>query len=278
MSIITPDDLPPEGWFTEPMYLANKNKHPRDEKIGFIEETHTYTIGDRSDFTSVTTFIHKHFPHFDADSVIKNIMKNPEKKQKKYGDMTGEEIKAMWNKSGEDACALGDYMHKSIEMFYNNKEINNPTLEYQYFKNFQKDHEDLGLIPYRTEWKVYDEELELAGAIDMMFIDADNNLHIYDWKRSKQIKKTPFNSDDYGKGCLEHLPNCNFWHYSLQLNTYKAILEKNYGVNVNDLYLIVMHPNNPNKNYIKIKCANLQSEVLDMFNNRKKELIAKNNS
>ena len=82
MSIITPDDLPPEGWFTEPMFLANKNKHPRDDKIGFIEETHTYTIGDRSDFTSVTTFIHKHFPHFDADSVIKNIMKNPERKKK----------------------------------------------------------------------------------------------------------------------------------------------------------------------------------------------------
>ena len=144
--------------------LAEKNKHPRDEKIGFIEETHTYTIGNRSDFTSVTTFIHQHFPHFDSDAVIKNIMKNPEKKQAKYGDMTGDEIKAMWKKSGDDACALGDYMHKSIELFYNGIQYDNPTIEFQYFKNFQREHEAMGLKPYRTEWKVYDEELELAGA------------------------------------------------------------------------------------------------------------------
>ena len=271
MSIFTPDDLPEEGWFTEPMQLAEKNKHPRDEKIGFIEETHTYTIGHRSDFTSVTTFIHQHFPHFDSDAVIKNIMKNPEKKQAKYGDMTGDEIKAMWKKSGDDACALGDYMHKSIELFYNGIQYDNPTIEFQYFKNFQREHEAMGLKPYRTEWKVYDEELELAGAIDMTFIDGDGNLHIYDWKRSKEIKKKPFNLDDFGKTeCVEHLPNVNFWHYSLQLNTYKAILEKNYGVCIHDLFLIVMHPKN--SNYLKIKCADLQKEVADMFQHRRNML------
>ena len=196
---------------------------------------------------------------------------DPERRKLKYGEMTGDEIKAMWKKSGEDACALGDYMHKSIEMFYNNKEIKNNSIEYVYFKKFQKDHEEMGLIPYRTEWKVYDEELELAGAIDMMFIDSNKNLHIYDWKRSKEIKKQPFDLNDFGcKESTSHLPNTNFWHYSLQLNIYKAILEKNYGVTVKDLYLIVIHPKN--ETYLKIKCANLQNEVKDMFNERLKQI------
>jgi len=40
---------------------------------------------------------------------------------------------------------------------------------------------------------------------------------------------------------------------------YKFILQKNYGIYVKDLYLVVLHPNN--HNYIKIKCIDLQLEV-----------------
>ena len=50
--------------------------------------------------------------------------------------------------------------------------------------------------------------------------------------------------------CIKHLPNTNFWHYSLQLNTYKAMLEKNYNKKVTDLYLVRLHPNNTKKHMI----------------------------
>ena len=42
--------------------------------------------------------------------------------------------------------------------------------------------------------------------------------------------------------CIKHLQDSNYWHYCLQLNTYKALLEKNYGVKVKDLYLVCLHP------------------------------------
>jgi ATP-dependent exoDNAse (exonuclease V) beta subunit len=85
------------------------------------------------------------------------------------------------------------------------------------------------LKPYRTEWTVYHEDLKLAGSIDMVYENPDGTLSIYDWKRSKDITRIN-NFNKYAlTECISHMPDANFWHYSLQLNTYKAILEKNYG-------------------------------------------------
>ena len=114
---------------------------------------------------------------------------------------------------------------------------------------------------------VYDEDLRLAGSIDMVFQNEDGTLSIYDWKRSKGIEKTsPFNECSTNE-LTSHLPDTNFWHYSLQLNVYKAILEKNYGKTVKELFLICLHPNH--KNYQKIRCADLSEEVKNIFEQRK---------
>ena len=58
---------------------------------------------------------------------------------------------------------------------------------------------------------------------------------------------------DFEKGFppVEHLPNSNYWHYSLQLNIYKKILEKNYDKVIDEMYLLSLHPNN--SGYLKIK-------------------------
>ena len=53
-----------------PDYLALKNPHPRDKFISFDEGPHIYTVHGDSSFTSVTTWNHTHFPHFDADAII----------------------------------------------------------------------------------------------------------------------------------------------------------------------------------------------------------------
>ena len=121
---------------------------------------------------------------------------------------------------------------------------------------------------------VWDRELKFAGSIDMTFQRKDGTIDIYDWKRCKEIKKLNGWESATTK-CIDYLPNTNFWHYSLQLNTYKAILEKNYNVKVGDLYLVCLHPNNKNESYIKIKCADLSEEVAQLFELRKKMLNGK---
>ena len=43
--------------------LSQKNKHERDDRITFDENTHTYYVdGSSEGIVSVTTLIHHHFP------------------------------------------------------------------------------------------------------------------------------------------------------------------------------------------------------------------------
>ena len=89
--------------------------------------------------------------------------------------------------------------------------------------------------------------------------------------RSKGIIKT--NAFQNAKTeCISHLPDSNFWHYCLQLNTYKAILEAKYDKKVVGLYLVCLHPENKNNNFQRIKVVDLQEEVNDLFNFRLNEL------
>ena len=256
-----------------PIYLANLNPHPRDSHISFDEGPHIYTIDGDSDFMSVTTWNHSHFPHFNAKKIIAKMMKGKNWNEKnKYWGMCSEEIQELWRKNGETASKAGTKMHYDIECFYNDceVEVEEDNVEWCYFEKFEK---EIGskMEPYRTEWMVWDKELKFAGSIDMIYENEDGSLELYDWKRSKGIK---FGNDweNATTECIKHLPNCNHILYSLQLNTYKALLEKNYGKKVKGMYLVVLHPNNKKKTYHRIPVDDLQKEVADLFELRKKML------
>jgi len=279
--------------------LETKNKHERDVNIEFYEEGHIYKIltDPDSKYTSVTTYNHYHFPEFDTDKVIKNMMngKNWKEGHKNWG-MTADEIKQSWSKNGAEASGAGTIMHFDIECFMNQELVdeNNNDLKYTHADLLEMYEEDLRdgkpalntseefgfflkfvkenpeLTPYRTEWLIYNEDLKLSGSIDMVYENPDGSLKIYDWKRSKGITKTN-GFDKYAlTECISHLPDANFWHYSLQLNTYKAILEEKYGKKVTELYLVVLHPNNTT--YDLIPCADLSTEVSELFEERIKEI------
>ena len=249
--------------------LAKKFPHPRDKDISFEEGPHIYTINGDSNYTSVTTWNHSHFEEFDADKIIASMMKSEKWPNNKYFGKTPDEIKDSWEKNRDEAAEAGTKMHYDIECHYNDCPNENTSVEYGYFRKFLKDYGHLK--PYRTEWMVYHEDLRLAGSIDMVFEGEDGNLLIYDWKRCREIRKSGF--DKYAKReCIEHLPDSNYWHYCLQLNTYKAILEEKYGKKVTELYLVCMHPDNANKSYLRIKVADLHEEVKELFEERKKEM------
>ena len=57
-------------------YLKQKNPHPRDERIAFDAGPHVYTVDNDTSvkYTSVTTWNHAHFDHFDADAIIERMM------------------------------------------------------------------------------------------------------------------------------------------------------------------------------------------------------------
>jgi ATP-dependent exoDNAse (exonuclease V) beta subunit len=275
--------------------LSNTNAHPRDKNIQFFEEGHKYVILTEPDvkYTSVTTWNHSHFPHFDADEVIGNMMKGKGWKEgHKYWGLTPQQIKDQWNSNKDAVAGAGTDMHFEIECFnndprfnfaYSNKELyeiymadnknihfDSKSIEWQYYINFIKDHPDLK--PYRTEWLVYNEDVKISGSIDMVYENPDGTLSIYDWKRAKNITRI----NNFNKFALSapvcHLPDSNFWHYALQLNTYKAILEQKYEKTIKDLFLVRLHPDAEEKNYELIPLPDLNREMRELFSERKKQL------
>ena len=237
-------------------YLAKQNCHARDDHITFDEGPHIYTIDGDSGFQSVTQYIHSWFPKFNAEAALANTM-NSRNRTKKYGNMTGEEIKKSWSDNGKNASAAGTHLHECIECYYNNCPKVNNSIEYGYFIEFTKRYSELK--PYRTEWMIYDKEAKFAGSIDMLFENEDGTLSIYDWKRVKELKKTNGFDEWALLPDMDYLPNANYWHYSLQLNMYKRILEKNYNKKIKDMYLVCLHPNN--NRFLRIKLKNLDKEI-----------------
>lgn len=284
-------------------YLKNINSHTRDSNIVFYEPTHKYTVlnDPNSKYTSVTTWNHSHFEHFDADKIIKKMMSsNSWKVGHKYYGKTPIQIKRLWDDNRDSAAKHGTQIHYLIECFMNLAQFivmdndnyshnqhslldlfcfyneNNSLLdichdsnysidlEFKYFLNFVQAYPDL--IPYRTEWVIYDDDLKLSGSIDMLFTDKNGKFHIYDWKRSKDIVKSnswfKFSHNDD----LSHIPDTNYWHYCLQLNTYKAILERKYNIIIDSMFLVCLHPDNKNNNFLLFKVADLQKELNSLFN------------
>jgi ATP-dependent exoDNAse (exonuclease V) beta subunit len=166
-----------------------------------------------------------------------------------------------------DKRFLFRYTHKELYEIYNsdnNKEKkNSKPKEWKYFINFVKDTPNLK--PYRTEWTVYDEDLKLAGSIDMVYENEDGTISIYDWKRCKEITRIN-NFNKYAlKECINYMPDSNFWHYCVQLNTYKEIIERKYNKIVKELYLVRLHPDDDENNYELIKLPIITKEMNVLF-------------
>jgi hypothetical protein len=258
-------------------YLANKNKHERDDLIEFEEASHKYTIlcDKNSQYTSVTTFIHDQFEKFDADLIIGRMMDSPHWCKSKYYGKRSFEIKALWDKNRDSASSSGTRMHYMIECFYNNiplEEEDLSSIEYKYFKSFHDNNKHL--VAFRTEWTVFDFELKLAGSIDMVFYNKNTqSYYIYDWKRCREIKKANSYNKYSTNPILSDIPDTNYWHYTLQLNIYKYLLEKNYNIKIAGCVLVCIHPENKNNTYKLYTAPFLDDTIAKMFEERKLDVI-----
>jgi hypothetical protein len=242
-----------------------------DDPINFNEKEHKYSYKGHIFSISVTKFVHDHFPHFDEDEVINNILnsKKMEDPTYEYYGMDKKAILKYW----QDSRDLGTLLHAQIEDYYLNgrihKDIN--TIEYSYFKNFARDHSYLNI--HKTEARIFSIELDIAGSVDLIVNNPDGTHSIIDWKRAKNIdtstqitKYTKFSTVPE----LSHIINTNFNHYCFQLNVYKYILEKEYGYKILHMALLVFHPNNKSRNYEMYNVPHMDNEM-DIIMNKRRE-------
>lgn len=240
--------------------LANINAHPRDAAITFEEVEHKYTIqGMPKHPISTTTLIHIFFAPFNPEATASIVMDKPNSEYfytpnpalTPHQEHTAREAhKAKIVQTWKDAATLGTLMHADIENFFNGLPVKNPTCtEHRWFQMFWQEFQrtNPGWKPFRTEWVIYDENKGVAGSIDFTVVNAAGDLVIMDWKRAKNISKSGFGK--YGFGPFTKLQDCNYSHYTLQLNIYRHILETQYHKRVLGMYMVCLHPNNKGKCY-----------------------------
>ena len=203
--------------------------------ISLDEATHTYTIDGDASYTSVTTIIASWFNTFNADKCIRGMRARPTWPQSKYVNMTDAEIKDAWTSEGVAAAALGTSMHKRIEDYFKLDQPMGTLPEDLQFMQFIADSE---LIVHESEWRLCHKPLKIVGTIDFASKNEDGTVDLYDWKRSnKMMTSRGFSIQEQ----LMHIPDSKYWKYTLQLNLYKWLAEKN-GYKVRRMYIVCLHP------------------------------------
>lgn len=255
--------------------MINKNLNgsditfEQDGKLSFNEEEHIYSLGG-IEFCSVSNIVSKFFREFDAVGISL---------KKCYGnELEAAKLREVWESKGSVASQAGTFLHKQIEDYLNGKEI--PDLlcdvcyqgnyvkcsqrldisrEWSYFKAFER---NTPFVPFRTEWRIYDADARMAGTLDFVCACPDGTYEIYDWKRSNKIDPLERNPWASGLNGLDHLTDTSYSHYCLQQNLYRYMLQKNYGLKVSRMNLVVLHPELPTYRVVPIPPMEREVEII----------------
>jgi hypothetical protein len=244
-------------------------------RVTFVEKTHTYLIDDEiTNSLSVTGVIKKFKPTFDVDLAASRVAK-------KRNVLVGT-IKAEWEINNLLATTTGSIVHKYIENYYSNKKIpidqtlissvlgneekqkllqNLPTL-ISHFQSFYKDYSDL--LCARTELVVGDlDDTKICGMVDLLcYNKRTDSFEILDFKTNKKINTEALYNTQL-KDPFRDMPDCEHTHYTIQLNTYKYIIEKYTNIKITGLKIVWLNVNNPT--YIVFNIPDIQSRIKEVF-------------
>lgn len=240
------------------------------------EDTHTYVSAKNPDieWTSVTTYIKKFEPTEDWDSIA-------EKYGKKHGIQT-HVVRDMWAYNSDCASAIGSTCHLFGELICNiainmmlglpiETELDTFKIVFPFqFKNdtflpcmisqahiidfWETIFSSNNRWPVKAECIVDDPTTAICGSIDMLMLESDLSLSIWDYKTSK-VLNNPYSVTKNVKLLNEYsnLYNEPLSLYTIQLIQYKRILEC-HGVNTKNMYIIHV----PNTEGSELKVVPLQ--------------------
>jgi len=246
--------------------------------ITFYDEPHKYFLGGK-ELISVTTLIHKYQEDFDEEYWS-------DYKSNQYNIPQNHVIRA-WNFINKKGTIKGSAIHDYTENLFQNKEFEYPLqtiinefgfdpvlIEYQTTKkHVDKFYKDVHgkLIPIRTEFVVFDRESLVGGMLDMLFYNVKaNEFQIWDWKTNKKFSK-----EEKGRHLLDELctiEDCDLEIYSLQLEMYKQIIQKNTGIKLGKSYIVWFSHNNESYEIMETKDRKYYVDLI--LDKRKLEIAA----
>ena len=138
-------------------------------------------------------------------------------------EMEVDEILGFWRDLGEEARNRGTDAHFQIELWLNREicRVYEPEvcLALRFMGSVLS---GFGAKAYRTEWRIFGEQEDLAGSIDFAAKLPGGALVLVDWKRSDKLRKGTRSFGSRMLSPLEHLQDCKCAVYSLQLNLYRC--------------------------------------------------------
>lgn len=227
--------------------------------VTFHDEPHKYYV-DGKELISVTTIIGKYHSDFNED-YWSNYKAN------EY-NISQREVLRAWEFINKKGTMKGSAIHDYAERLFQNKVFPYPKqliynefgfdpikIEYDITKkhvdNFYSDVQGK-LIPIRTEFVVFDRESLIGGMLDMLFYNVKKKeFQIYDWKTNKEF--TTEMKSRHLTGDLYMIEESDLEIYSLQLEMYKQIIEKNTGIKLGKSYIVWFSHNNDNYKIIETK-------------------------
>lgn len=241
-------------------------------EVVYYDDPHKYFLNDQ-ELVSVTTLIHKYQEEFDSEywsdykSNEHNLPKN--------------KILQAWDFINKKGTMKGSIIHDYVENKLLNKVFEYPKQKILNEFGFDpiweeyiitKKHVDKflndskgKLIPIKTELIVYDKESLIGGMCDVLFYNVKaNEFQLWDHKTNKEL--TFENKQQYLKDELSILEASDIEIYSLQLESYKYIIEKNTSIRLGNSY-IVWYSHNNNK-YEVIPTYNREYYIEQIFKNR----------
>jgi len=227
--------------------------YAQDADIDFEPDEHIYIYKGIKRMLPVSSLIAYFFDEFQALPQAEN--------QLKYKGIPVEESLDKWEHAGRTASEVGTFVHLQTENYFqrgffetecqlqfgSETEVVSVEQEKLHFLRFIRDYD---IEPYRQEWPVYDKALNIAGTIDLICQEDDGEFTIYDWKRSSKVVNAqgqPIVEGFRGKMSQNgiSLPDTSFYHYCIQQNLYRYMLEKHYGIRVKAMNLVVLCPDYP---------------------------------
>jgi hypothetical protein len=248
----------------------------------FHEDGHRYTYSEDGTEKlidiSVTKLAHIHGNPFDE-------MKMSAFCAAKRG-ITQAEILQEWHDGRDFACLKGNSVHLRLENLWNESTVIPEYDPVPFIEQFGVDKMGpiwpklsgmadrlyerfrLRLIPVGLEYIVGSPDCSVAGAIDFLgYSEKSNSLIILDYKTNKEISFEAY-KDQRMKSFLSHIPDCNYFTYSLQLALYKAIIERETKLQVCPEKLILwLHESNDD--VVIYKAANVDKEANQLLEYQK---------
>lgn len=227
--------------------------------------THTYY--DREGTMkpiSCSKFLEKFFPEFDRMKISAACAGKG-----KYAGMTQKEVLAQWDGSMVESQDHGNYIHNGLEHFGKNFTIKPGCEEIEpMIRSVFADY-----VEYHTRYseEVLYTKFGIAGTCDKLFFvssSANSAFDLEDFKTNlkKGIEFCPDAKvkEKFCKYPIEHLSNCNYTKYALQLSMYAYMVEELTGRKCRKLTIRFIPPDDPMQ-HVKIAVPYMKHEIHAMI-------------